>query len=225
MDRPPAVEIAVWLNQFRRGAISATDTANALEYLANSLSVRNVTDEMPWIELVRGLPKADNPYFSVVPVPGKPYGLSGTILKSLEPQFGVVILDNNLILAKAKDGLWSLLVVDRYPAYLDAVAVRRNFLELVEKSAKLLASLDLQADRKSIDEALAQLRPIYLPPLTNRRSLADLDLATRIWVIADHGLTAAISHESPSKDQTRILALTNLKSTALELMAATSTVA
>ena len=225
MDRPPAVEIAVWLNQYRRGQISATDTANSLEYLTDSMRVSQAGELKPWLDLVNSLPKSDIPFFSVLPVPGKPYGLTAELLKSIDPQSGVVILGKNLILALIPDGLWSLLEVDLQPTYLDASSVRRHFLELVEKSAKLLASLDLQADRRSIDEMLAELRPIYLPPMINRKSLADLDLATRVWVIADHGLVAATSHESPSKDQARIAALTNLKSTALELMAATSTVA
>lgn len=225
MDRPPAVEIAVWLNQYRRGQISATDTANSLEYLTDSMMVSQAGELKSWLDLVNSLPKSDIPFFSVLPVPGKPYGLTAELLKSIDPQSGVVILGKNLILALIPDGLWSLLEVDLQPTYLDAASVRRHFLELVEKSAKLLASLDLQADRRSIDEMLAELRPIYLPPMINRKSLADLDLATRVWVIADHGLVAATSHESPSKDQARIAALTNLKSTALELMAATSTVA
>lgn len=230
MDRPPAIEIAVWLNQFRRGHLSASDTANALEYLTDSLVFSQGDDLKSWADLVRNLPATETPFFAVLPVPGNTYGLSSDLLRSIDPDLGVVVLGSNLILAvgwktESPDSHWNLIQIQIQPSFLDASAVRRHFLELLDRSAKLLASLDLHADRKTIDAELDKLRPIYLPPLVNRKSLSDLDLATRIWVIADHGLIAANSFESPSKDQLRIAALTNLKSSALELMAATSTVA
>lgn len=230
MDRPPAVEIAVWLNQFRRGQLSASDATNALEFLTESLTYNQDDADKSWQNLVLDLPKLDTPFFAVLPMPGRTFGLTSDLLSSIDASQGVVILGKNLILAarRREDGwssIWSLIEIQNQPEFLDAGSTRRSFLELLEKSAKLLSSLDLQADRKSIDAELEKLRPIYLPPLVNRKTLADLDLATRIWVIADHGLVAANSFESPSKDRMRIDALSNLKSSALELMAATSTVA
>ena len=79
--------------------------------------------------------------------------------------------------------------------------------------------------RNEVEQSLHQLKPIHLPPALPNRAKVDLELAQRIWLIAQFGITDSQVHASPSKDDVRVATLQQLRTAALELMAASTAVA
>jgi hypothetical protein len=223
MERPAAIELALWLNQFRQGNITHTDACNAAETITESLTVLKNGQELGWPAVTEKVAAAATPIYAILPLPGNPYGLSVQTLSEIDPAKGVLALSHNLVLAWTPElKTWNVLTIQMPPVFLELKAARLHLQELIDESTQVLSSLDLHGDRDPIDEELYELRAIYLPPALSERIKTDLERAERIWLICQYGINESIAHGSPSSDALKVQTLNQLKTAALELMAACS---
>lgn len=221
MDYPASIEMAIWLNQFKSGMISATDATNALETITESVGFKESGEICSWAKLVSEIPDSQVPVYARLPTPGNTYGLDSTTLARFDLNYGVIALNKNQILGFDRNTqFWELIQMQNTLVAPDPKFARTQLQDLIQEAATELASFELAGDRKNIEQVLHQLRPIHLPPALPNRVSQDLALAQRIWLIAEYGITDAQAHGSPSLDQRRIATLRQLKLAALELMAA-----
>jgi len=229
MDRPAAIEIAIWLNQFKSGMISKSDTINALETITQSAEYEEMGTINGWTKLVDQLALHPQPVFALLPSSGHPAGIPLEILKISNVHFGFIALPKNRVLFLARSLANDLTLqswkVDSLKMPLsnpDPKAIRQELLTNLNDSVLLLANLDLLGERESIDKKLDQTKLVHLPPALSTKVISDLDLAQRVWLICDEALKNTQAAASPSSDRLRISSLNTLKHLAIALLSATT---
>lgn len=227
MEYPAAIELAIWLNQYRVGAISVTDAINAAETISNVTDVQNAGEPVSWAKLIRNMPFSATPYYAILPTPGNTFGLDAQVHKSFDLSAGICVISQNVILGQV-DGqspTWRITHIHSPLIVPDPRIARAQLNALIETAAAELSNIDAMGDRNEVEQSLHQLKPIHLPPALPNRAKVDLELAQRIWLIAQFGITDSQVHASPSKDDVRVATLQQLRTAALELMAASTAVA
>lgn len=229
MFRQPAIELTIWLNQFRTGQITKSDARNACETITENELILHGEQVLPWTELLELeiflAPKSkpnELPFICALPIPGLTFGLSQPALAQIDPSAGVVLLSPELILASDHQANWCLMRSQNGFSTPNVRALRTELLDLVAESATELAALNLLGDREAIDEQLFKLRPVHLPPGLSTKTKQDLELAERIWLVTEYAFKSSTSVASPSNDQKRVALLTQLNRLSLEFLAAAS---
>ena len=227
MEYPAAIELAIWLNQHRVGAISITDAINAVETITQSTHVETPTGYTSWSDLVRSMPFSPMPYYAVLPTPGNTFGLDSQSYSSFELSAGICAINSKILLGQKiqSQSIWQIKPATTSITIPDARSAREILNALIESATSELGAADVSGDRDQVEQELHQLRPIHLPPALPNRAKVDLELAQRIWLIAQFGITDTQVHDSPSTDEVRIATFSRLRSAALELMAASTAVA
>jgi len=225
MDRPAAVEVAIWLNQFQSGAITLSDTVNALETITEVSSVTFEDQSKNWLDFINQYLDLTQPIFAVLPLPGHPGGIPYELLKVSESSVGFVSLANRKVLHLVNTenlSFWQVSDIEIPLGNPDVKLARHNLITEIGLSADLLANFDLQGERGDLDLKLNQLRPIYLPAGVPEKQKDDLELAEKIWLISEYASSKAQAVDSPSKERLKVNALLELKFLAYELMSASS---
>ena len=215
MGYPAAIELAIWLNQFRSGLISRSDVLNALETVTQNTSV-------DWVQVIDHVAKSEQPCFALLPIPGLTYGLPAQVLKQINSESGVCIINGKTVLSQSlsKDATWQLFEVPHLIAPPEPKEARISFQQLLDESVTELAAMQAQGDRTSAEHKLEKLKLTHLPPALPSRVKNDLDLAQRIWLITEVGAQESQVFHSPSLDDRKIHQLRKLKIAAINLMSA-----
>lgn len=229
MGFPAAIELAIWLNQVRNGSISTTDAVNAAETITQSLVIEpdeNLvsTGASDWPAIVELAKSLKVPCFALLPSPGNPYGLSAHLVSRIDPNFGVCVLGEKFLLAKSnsQDPTWFLTDLPNTIPALDPKSARLVLQDLIEKSSLELSSMELTGNREFVEQELHQQRPIHLPPALSNRVRNDLELAERIWLIAQMSMAEAQAPHSRSLDERKLNRLRELRTAAINLMTAST---
>ncbi len=229
MGFPAAIELAIWLNQVRNGSISTSDAVNAAETITESfqissdqiISIEPVTN---WLLLVQFAKSFGVPCFAVLPGPGQTYGLSADLITKIDLTTGVCIIGQKYLLARSPEGdsNWFLTELLTPIPTVDPKSARLDLQDLIERSSAELSAMELLGQRDFIDQELHQLKPIHLPPALSNRVKSDLELAERIWLIAQISMSEAQAPHSRSLDERKIARLRELRTAAINLMTAST---
>ncbi len=227
MGIPVAIELAIWLNQVRNGSISITDAVNAAETLTQDSGLVNESSESEisnWFDLVSLAKKSQSPILGIAPSPGNTYGLPAQLFAKLDVDFGACVINRQLILgySNVPSQKWTLYRIEHEIPDLDAKLARISIAQIIEQSSATLSALALTGNRDPIDQALAKLPSLHLPPAHSSRVRNDLDLATRILVICQLSSDQAQAVHSRSSDLRKSEELNRLKNAALDLLAISS---
>lgn len=229
MGFAPAVELAIWLNQFRKGAISSTDATNAAETITNCLAIESLPEnqghlQMRWSEVIEKVAGSTSPCFAFIPSSGRTYGLTSQVIANLDLNSGVCVVDSNVAIgSSSKDqNKWILIVLENPLVPLDAKTARLELQELITRSAADFTSMQLAGQRESIDKELANLEVTFLPSSIDKKVMNDLELSGRVLLIAQRSLDAAKALDSRSLDEQKTIKLRGLQNAALDLIAATT---
>lgn len=212
---PPAVVLGLWLNAARSGAVSPTDTANALESVTHQIDLDNdVVDSnvkiSTWLGLVELVKSANVPVAIALPVDGNPAGIPAPVLARLLRESGVVAINSELLLCQQPDETWVLQTVHHKVIHYDLSQTRRILTDHLALATKQLAASDLIGDESEILDALDSFRALHLPPSLTKRSVDALELASKVIIIASGAIKSATALHSPSIDRQRVQVLQNL---------------
>lgn len=223
MERAASIELAIWINQYRIGKITLTDAVNAAETITDALELNLDGEEVSWLEAINSVSNQVTPTYALLPNPGKTYGLSHELIRQLDLTAGVLALSPYLFLGqKADSSKWTSFKIPNPLAVLDPRIARQTLFDLTQTATTQLSQLELHGNRYPVEKGLSELRAIHLPPAISSRVKNDLEFAERIWIISQYGIDDAVAHASPSSDKRKIETLNQLKTAALELMAASS---
>lgn len=218
--RPPVIAMTMWLNAQRVGHISATDAANACEFITQTLDIRHGSEVTNWSSLAELVSQQKFPCIAVLPTHGDPSGIPASLLSTLQLASGAVAIGGDLILYQDQDLLWTL---HKYPHSVvqpDHSFSRRMFLEGLERATKTLSSADLIGDRSKVEAQLDSLLNTHLPPTVDQRMLNYLEQATRVRVVTRAALTESLAPASRSTDNLRIATLQEIDGLARNLISA-----
>jgi hypothetical protein len=218
--RPPVIAMTMWLNAQRIGHISATDAANACEFITQTLDVRHGTDIKTWAYLADLVRQQRFPCIALLPTHGDPSGIPVNLFPSLQLTAGAVAIGDDLILYQDQDLVWTLHQDSHAVVQPDHSFSRRMFLEGLERATKTLSSADLVGDRSKVEAQLEALDRTHLPPSVDPRMLSYLEQATRIRVVTQAALTESIAPASRSTDNLRIATLQEMDGLARNLISA-----
>ena len=218
--RPPVIALTMWLNAQRAGHISATDAANACEFITESLDVWHGDRGAKWTELITLVQQVDRPCVAVLPTMGDPSGLPIGILSSLRIQAGAVAIGQDLILYQNQNLVWSLHQHPHTVTQPDHSFSRQMFLEGLERATKTLTSADLIGDRSKVESLLDALPGSHFPPTADVRLMNFMEQATRVRVVARAALGESMAIASRSADSTRVDALQEIDALARQLITA-----
>jgi len=197
---PPAVVLGLWLNAVRTGAVSATDTANALETISGQINLKDST----WVELVDVVKQASEPVAVALPVEGDPAGVTVGVLKQIVRASGVVAIDTNLLLCQSPESGWTLISEANNVLHHDLSQTRRSLTDQIAIAANRLSASELVGDESEIIDALDSFRALHLPPHLSKRSTDALELAARVMIIARGAIENTNALHSPSIDRRRV---------------------
>ena len=197
---PPAVVLGLWLNAARTGAVSATDTANALETISGQINLKDST----WVELVDVVKQASEPVAVALPVEGDPAGVTVGVLKQIVRASGVVAIDTNLLLCQSPESGWTLISEANNVLHYDLSQTRRSLTDQIAIAANRLSASELVGDETEVINALDSFRALHLPPHLSKRSTDALELAARVIIISRGALAASSAVHSPSIDRLRV---------------------
>jgi len=218
--RPPVIALTLWLNAQRSGHVTATDAANACEFITQTLEVRSTTETTTWSSVVELARQQQHPCIAVLPTHGDPSGIPATLLASLQLNSGALVIGQTHILYQNQDLTWTLHEQPHSVVQPDHSFSRRMFLEGLERATKTLSSADLIGDRSKVEAALDALMHTHLPPHVDQRLLTSLDQATRVRVVTTTALTASSAPASRSTDNLRIATLQEIDVLARNLITA-----
>lgn len=226
MFRAPAIELAIWLNQYRAGQITKSDARNACETITDNEILLVQDDVIDWTAFLAKYVQSSAllPIACALPTAGNSFGIPHYALREFDLSAGLVVIENEMILGRDLKRNWVVNEVscNLIPAHL--ASSRLTLLDLISEAEDELAALHLFGDRTSIDDELFKLRPLHLPPGLPTKVKQDLELAERIWLVTQYALKESEALASPSGDRRRIELLTSLSRISLELMAAASSV-
>ena len=197
---PPAVVLGLWLNAVRTGAVSATDTANALETISGQINLKDST----WVELVDVVKQASEPVAVALPVEGDPAGVTVGVLKQIVRASGVVAIDTNLLLCQSPESGWTLMSEPNNVMHYDLSQTRRSLTDQIAIAANRLSASELVGDETEVINALDSFRALHLPPHLSKRSTDALELAARVMIIARGAIENTNALHSPSIDRRRL---------------------
>jgi hypothetical protein len=218
--RPPVIAMTMWLNALRSGRISATDAANACEFITQSLGIRHGPAVRNWSSVAELVSQQQFPCIAVLPTHGDPSGIPASLLSTLQLSSGAVAIGDELILYQDHELRWTLHEHPHSVVQPDHSFSRRMFLEGLERAAKTLSSADLIGDRSKVEAELDALLQSHLPPNVDQRLLTFLDQATRVRVVTRFALTESIAPASRSADNIRIATLQEIDGLARSLITA-----
>jgi len=197
---PPAVVLGLWLNAVRTGAVSATDTANALETISGQINLKDST----WVELVDVVKQVSEPVAVALPVEGDPAGVTVGVLKQIVRTSGVVAIDTNSLLCQSPEYGWTLISEANNVLHYDLSQTRRSLTDQIAIAANRLSASELVGDESEIIDALDSFRALHLPPHLSKRSTDALELAARVMIIARGAIENTNALHSPSIDRRRV---------------------
>ena len=218
--RPPVIALTMWLNAQRGGHISATDAANACEFITQTLEIRHGSAVRGWSSVADLVRKQRFPSIAVLPTHGDPSGIPASLMSTLQLASGAVAIGDDLILYQDQNSLWTLHEYPHSVVQPDHSFSRRMFLEGLERATKTLSSADLIGDRSKVEAQLDLLLHTLLPPTIDQRMLSYLDQATRVRVVTHEALTESQAPASRSTDNLRITTLQEIDGLARNLMSA-----
>jgi hypothetical protein len=225
---PTAVILALWLNAARSGLVSVTDAANACETLVDQLGYELASEPIhpkmyPMLDLVARAIASAVPVTVALPVFGDPAGVPGQVLSEVDAQFGLVAIDETLLLARSPSGSWLVFETPHNVAFHDLSHARRQLSESIVHASEFLASAELVGDSTEVEEELRNFRLLHLPPSLASRNQAALELAAKIRIVANKAMQSSMAIASPSTDRRRMEVLQTLDRQARELLQAVST--
>ena len=218
--RPSALALTLWLNALRTGVITPSDAFNACETITESDHLEYGQEQMSWDVLIGIVATLETPCLAVLPVPGDFGGVPVHITLEMDLVTGVVAIGSDHILYRDTTKRWILSKQDHSIVPLDAGHSRRSFLEILTRASDILSQHHFLGDRESIEAELERHSPIHLPPHIAKRALDSLEQATRVRVVALGALTHSYSASSPSTDRRKVEILTEIDSTARNLLSA-----
>lgn len=212
---PAAVPIALWLNAAKGGAVSKTDAANAVEVITEQIDLQNDDYQSfaaisVWLDLVSKVAQEPVPVAVALPVDGDPAGIPSKVLVQIDRAYGVVAINDSVLLVKSISGPWTLVHSENKVIHHDLNQTRRILLELIESATTQLSSSDLTGDQIKIRAALDAFRSLHLPPHLSKRSTDALEMAARVMIVANGALSDSIAIHSPSLDRSRVAILEKL---------------
>ena len=212
---PPAVVIALWLNAARISAVSATDAANAIEVIAEQVSMLSESPDgtaamSTWHALVAAAVQQPVPVAVALPVDGDPAGIPSQVLSQIDRDFGVVAISNSELLVRQITGSWVMIHSPNKVIHHDLNQTRRILLEQIELATKQLSASELTGEQNHIRSALEAFRSLNLPPHLSKRSTDALEMAARVLIVAKGAIPDSIAIHSPSLDRSRIAILEKL---------------
>jgi hypothetical protein len=212
---PPAVLIALWLNAAKVGSVSITDATNAIETITNQIDIAtNLEDSLDetssWLDLVKQAASKAEPVAVGLPVNGDPAGVAIDVLSKIDRSVGVVALDRDYLLCQSVNRHWVLIAESNNVLHHDLSQSKRRLAETISTSVDQLSASELVGDDAEIVSALEAFRTLHLPPHLSRRSIDALELAARIWIVAQGAISNSIAMHSPSLDSKRVQLLEEL---------------
>jgi hypothetical protein len=208
---PECIAVSAWLGQWRIGAISTTDAANAVESITGQLHC----DGKPWRDVLTGLTR-DWPIAPALPEPGDPCGVP------YPDALSAIALSADLLLVRRADGWHTHRASHTVPTRSLADA-QRDLTEMAQRAQREFEQLDTVGSRSQADAALATLRIPALPPSLSQRSRRALHMAARIMALVEIALVDSDVPSSRSQDSKRIDLLLDVKRSARGLLMASVT--
>lgn len=218
--RPSAVALTLWLNALRTGVITRSDAFNACETITESNDLEYGQEQMPWDVVIGLVAELATPCLAVLPVPGDFGGVPTNVTSDMDLVAGVVAIGNDHLLYRNMSRQWILCSQEHAIVPLDAGFSRRSFLDILTRATDILSQHHFLGDRESIEAELERHSPIHLPPHIAKRQLDSIEQATRVRVVALGALKNSYSASSPSTDRRKIEILTEIDSTARNLLSA-----
>ena len=218
--RPPVIALTMWLNAHRMGSISATDAANACEFISQTLNVQHGSHSVTWVELVELSKNQKSPCIAVLPTHGNPGGIPAALLAMVQLAAGAMAIGDNLLLFQDQNLAWTLHEHPHAIIQPDHSFSRTMFLEGLERATKTLSSADLIGDRSKVEARLDALLQSNLPPNVDQRLLNFLEQATRVRVVTQVALNESAALASRSTDNLRIAMLQEIDGLARNLITA-----
>lgn len=214
---PESVVIALWLNSARKGLVSVTDAANAIETISGDLGIEfkpmnQDRETKTWLNVVEITMRQSQPAAVAIPVDGDPAGVPAAVLAQMDRSAGAIAINAETILIRNKQNLWELVESTNTVIHYDLNQTRRQLLEEIESSSKELAGSELVGNEDEIVAALDAFRVLHVPAQLSKRNADAIELAARIKIVALGAITSTQAIHSPSLDQKRIHRLEKLAS-------------
>jgi len=105
---------------------------------------------------------------------------------------------------------WVLIAESSNVLHHDLSQSKRRLAETISTSVDQLSASELVGDDTEIVSALEAFRTLHLPPHLSQRSIDALELAARIWIVAQGAISNSIAMHSPSLDSKRVALLEEL---------------
>lgn len=214
---PESVVIALWLNSARKGLVSVTDAANAIETISGEMAIElkpmnQDRETKSWLSVVELTMGQSQPAAVAIPVDGDPAGVPAAVLAHMDRSAGAIAINAETILIRNKQNLWELVESVNTVIHYDINQTRRQLLEEIESSSKQLAGSELVGNEDDIVAALDAFRVLHVPAQLSKRNADAIELAARIKIVALGAITSTQAMHSPSLDQKRIQSLEKLAS-------------
>lgn len=217
---PPAIAIAMWMNAFRKGGLSPTDTANACETISGSTKVSLNEEDIYWTDLIPTLMARKQPVISVVPLAGDPSGLPAPALRQIDPTQGAVVFDDEKILGFDNDKSTLVITTTHNAQFPQLPALRIELQQLIATAVQTLSAADLVGSREEIDQKLSEFSPDHVPPTLDRNRYQEFINALKLRIVANTAITESEALHSPSIDLKRIQILRSIDRMCLLVMCA-----
>jgi hypothetical protein len=224
---PIAINLALWINAARRGAVTQTDAINACETLTAETSAGVREEQLGESSLdceallSLGL-SADMPVAVGLPIAGDPSGVPISATPKFEMKTGVVALDQTSLLVNSFEFGWTVVSCQHTVTHQDFNFAREEFTKSLASATEYLASADLVADDEATVRALNEFKLTHLPPSISKKHLDAMDLAAKVNIVAQRAITDSIVFASPSKDAMRIQVLQQLHRSCQRLLQASA---
>jgi hypothetical protein len=192
--------LGLWLNAARTGAVSPTDTANALETISGQVNIKDSS----WAQLIKVVRQVSEPVAVALPVDGDPAGITVGALRRIVRESGVVAIDTDLLLGQSPDSGWILIAEPNNVLHYDLSQTRRSLTDQIALAANQLSASELVGDETEVMDALNSFRALHLPPHLSKRSTDALEIAARVMIIARGAIASTNALHSPSIDRRRV---------------------
>lgn len=218
--RPHAISLALWLNAWRVGNLTLSDTVNACETITDTTEVLKDGSRLSWQAIIETYAINDEPFTVALPQPGDPQGLTAELLSSMDQLAGAVALSRTDLLVCNQRSQWEVASTHHTVSHINIAHARFAFNTHIAEASHILTAAELAGDRTHIDAALDSHIPAHVPPQLPAKLSQALNSAERVRLVAHLALAEAIAFASPSTDIKKQQVLRELDSSARNVMIA-----
>lgn len=218
--RPRAISLALWLNAWRVGYLTLSDTVNACETISDSTEVHKDGRRISWQTLIETSGVGGEPFTVALPQSGDPQGLPSDLLKIMQQPTGAVALSRSELIVCRHNGDWELVSATHSVPHIGITHARLAFTTHITEASQFLSTAELAGERNQIDAVLEDHIPAHVPPQLPAKLSQALSNAERVRLVAHLAREQAIAFGSPSVDLKKQSVLRELDSTARDLMIA-----